>query len=570
MPNFRRIFSLTCILLLLTLAVGCSLNAGKQPSLKPDQNSVDPTCAYYYFMLGTRAEYDQDLDRALKMYQKAVACDPTADYINQKIPILLIRLGKLTEAQKWLQAYISKFPDKNAQRILLADINIHNGDIPEAIRLYLQAGQHDPKNQTILLRLGLLYSQQKDYLHAEKIFLSLLKTNEKSYFANLYLARIYNQTGEYGKATKRYKLALALNWSKELALEMGDFFSQQKQYAKALSFYRSVLAKNRKNEEASLGIIQTYLSMDHEQEAFAELRRLRTFTRHPAEIDIIESRIYINLGKPKKAQKILLTLLKKKPSDRARYLLAVTYFDQKHPEKALRTLKDIRPSSEEYDDSIFLQLRILHGKKHIDRALALLHEVVADKTTRKPVFYLLLGSLYQEIPEIAHGIEVLKEGIGHYPDDDQLYYELAILLEKSGKHDQAMAAMEKVLRLKPDQPEALNFIGYSWADANQHLNKALIYIKKAIAQKPNNGFIRDSLGWVYFRLGDFGRAVVELQKAVHLEPNDPHILEHLGDVYAAKGQKDKAIDTYTRAMNFFSTEQDKNLVRKKIKALEDS
>jgi len=132
-----------------------------------------------------------------------------------------------------------------------------------------------------------------------------------------------------------------------------------------------------------------------------------------------------------------------------------------------------------------------------------------------------------------------------------------------------MTTSEKVLQLQPNHSEALNFIGYSWADENKNLDKALVYIKQAVAQKPENGFIHDSLGWVYFRLGDFNHAVEELEKAISLEPRDPHILDHLGDAYKALGQKDKALEVYTKALELFTEEKDKTTVQKKMESLKN-
>ncbi len=569
MPNPRQLLVVLCFFVLLSLFAGCSMLTAKNTNsqIASSQANIDPSCAYYYFLLGSKAEYEQNPDEALQMYTKAVSCDPTADYINEKIPILLIRLGKIEEAKIWLKAFIAKHPDNNTQRILLADINIHNDHIPEAIRLYREARVHDPNNETLMLRLGLLYSQQKDYKRSIEIFTTLLEKNKKSYFANLYLARVFKKTNKYAEAAKRYESALELNWSKELVLEIADFQARFKKYNKALLLYHSLLVHNKHDEQAILGIIQTYLSMGHKAKAFAELKRLRKLTKNPDKIGIIESRIYINSGMPDKAEKILTRLLRRKKSPLAEYLLAIAYFDQKKMTKSLQFLKKISPQSDQYEDSLFLQLRIYRQTKKINKAFALLKKIIADKDTRKPIYYMLLASLYQEQSDLQQSEDVLSKAIILYPDNDQLLFDLSILLENKGKHDLAMKTMEKVLKLKPNHPEALNFIGYSWADANKNLDQALTYIKRALKQKPDNGFIRDSLGWVYFRLKDYKLAVLELQKATTQQPEDPHILDHLGDAYAATGQKDKAFNAYSKALKLATEKRDKEIIQKKIEAL---
>jgi tetratricopeptide (TPR) repeat protein len=331
------------------LAGGCSLPTKESEEVPPPpQDTIDSGCAYYYFLMGSRAEYDQRFSEALDAYQKAVLCDPTASYISEKIPILLIKLGQLPEAEKWLRTYVAEHPDENAQRLLLADICLHNGNLADAILLYQEARSHDPENETTLLRLGLLYSQQKEFKQAEDIFLILLKKNEKSYFANLYLARIFTQTGAYEQAADRYETALTLNWSKDLVTEMAEFYNQRKNFDKALALYRSILSTNKVDEEASLGVVQTLLLMDREKEAFAELGRIRSFSKNPGKIDLIEAQVFINRGKLAAAEKMLHSILKKKRSSQAEYLLAVVYMEAKKPDMALNILKNIGPKSEEY------------------------------------------------------------------------------------------------------------------------------------------------------------------------------------------------------------------------------
>ena len=129
--------------------------------------------------------------------------------------------------------------------------------------------------------------------------------------------------------------------------------------------------------------------------------------------------------------------------------------------------------------------------------------------------------------------------------------------------------MQQVLELQPDHAEALNFIGYTWADKNMNLEKALEYITRAAELKPDNGFIIDSLGWVYYRLGKFHKAVKELQRSLELEPEDPNIYEHLGDVYHSLNKIPQALENYKRAYEKYIDVDKKSAVQKKIHALEN-
>src|SRR5262249_33862868 len=87
------------------------------------------------------------------------------------------------------------------------------------------------------------------------------------------------------------------------------------------------------------------------------------------------------------------------------------------------------------------------------------------------------------------------------------------------------------LELFPDQPHVLNYLGYSWIDQGINLDEGMDMIKKAVQQRPDDGYIVDSLGWAYFRLGNYDEATKQLERAIELKPEDPTINDHLGDAY---------------------------------------
>jgi len=115
----------------------------------------------------------------------------------------------------------------------------------------------------------------------------------------------------------------------------------------------------------------------------------------------------------------------------------------------------------------------------------------------------------------------------------------------------------------------LNFVGYSWADTDRNLDRALLYIEKALELKPNNGYIQDSLGWIHYRLGNLERARDELLYAAELLPEDPHVHDHLGDVYRALDEQSKALKSYRQALRLFDEDDQKNQVQEKIDALQN-
>jgi tetratricopeptide (TPR) repeat protein len=268
------------------------------------------------------------------------------------------------------------------------------------------------------------------------------------------------------------------------------------------------------------------------------------------------------------AKKILSKIIKEEDNSEARYLLALLAYQEKDYTTSLNHLENIKNSSNELEEAVYLATRIHQTLGNIDEAIKLLQTHTAAEADGSPLFHALLSSLYQAKGENNKALTLMEAAINIYPDNHQLLFEYGLVLEKNGMYEQAINIMEKVLVLQPDHAEALNYIGYTWADKNIHLKKALEYILRANTLKPDNGFIIDSLGWVYFRLGDFQKAVRELERSLELISNDPHIYDHLGDVYRSLERFPEAREVYRKAYEMFTDEKSKAEVQRKIDALE--
>lgn len=564
----------------LALCLSCTIVLGSCtakpiPQTPPPTKDVKQTenadlgCSYFYFLWGSHAEYYQRFDEALEAYDKALICDPDADYVQKKIPLVLIKQGESAKAVEWLQQAIKEQPRDSGLYLLLAHLRIQENKPDEAIRLYKEALKNEPGNQVVLLRLSLLYTDQKQYRLAEIILRDLLRADDKLYLAHVYLARLLIQINDLTGAEQEFERALALNWSQELSYEVADFYGKHEQYDKAVNLYNSIIEIDDTDERAVLGLVQTLLLLGKEKEAIAELTRLRTLSETPDKIDLVIARIYLRSEKTAAAKELLEKLVTEFGSSEARYMLALIAVQEKEGNKALGYLERIVVEDAEFDEAVYLQTRILRESGRFGKAFNLLKNTIADATKRRPLFYALLASLYEEKNEPEKAINLLKTGIDLFPDNEQLHFEYAILLDKRGRQDEAIAIMEKVLELYPNHPEALNYIGYTWADRNMELDTALKYIKKAVELKPDNGYILDSLGWVYYRLGRLDESRAELEKAQKLEPNDPNIRDHLGDVYRSLHNFDKARKAYRKAIELFNEEEKKATVKKKINDIDE-
>jgi tetratricopeptide (TPR) repeat protein len=531
-------------------------------------SETDLGCAYFYFLWGSHAEFTGRYLEALEAYEKALICDPHVNYLEEKIPILLLKMGEFEKATNWFQQDLLDHPEKTNSRLFLANLYIQQDKIAEAIKLYYQILDQDADNESVYLRLGLLYSHQEEYAKAEKLFRQLLARNSNSYFGRLSLARLLKQTDKFQEAVLEYESALKINWSKELAYELGQYYNSHKKHEEALRLYKDISETDPFEERAALSQVQVLLDMGKNDEALEKLTNILVFSRNPANIELIISKVLLRKEEVEKAKEILLRLVGSTEDSEPRYMLGLLAFkDQDYP-AALTHMEQIPSTSADFEDAVYLQTRILKETGETDKAIALLKKHIAQETTRRPFFYGLLGALYHEQKEIPVALAFLEAGISLYPDNAQLFFEYGLMLDKNGMEEQAMANMMKVLEIQPDHADALNFVGYSWADKNIRLKEALQYIEKAVALKPDNGYIVDSLGWVYYRLGDFRRAVKELERSLELEPGDPHIHDHLGDAYRALGDASRALVHYKKALEMFADEKKRSHVQEKINAID--
>jgi tetratricopeptide (TPR) repeat protein len=149
-----------------------------------------------------------------------------------------------------------------------------------------------------------------------------------------------------------------------------------------------------------------------------------------------------------------------------------------------------------------------------------------------------------------------------------VYFSRGITLEREDRWPEAEADFRKALELYPDQPQVLNYLGYSLVEMKTNLDEALAMIERAVAAEPESGYIVDSLGWVLYRLGRYDEALVHMERAVELLPVDPVVNDHLGDVYWAVGRQREAEFQWHRALSFIgmgdSTDAEPDRIRRKL------
>lgn len=182
-----------------------------------------------------------------------------------------------------------------------------------------------------------------------------------------------------------------------------------------------------------------------------------------------------------------------------------------------------------------------------------------------PVVHVTLGDMYRRQQDYAAASQAYDKAIDLFTEPDAaqwiVYYARGITHERLKQWPKAEADFRKALELEPDQPRVLNYLGYSFVEMQTNLDEALDMIERAVAARPNDGYITDSLGWVLFRLGRYEEAVPYMERAAELMPIDPVVNDHLGDVLWAVGRKLEAEFQWKRALSFVDPDEPNDEVK---------
>ncbi|MDP3174039.1 MAG: tetratricopeptide repeat protein, partial [Phenylobacterium sp.] len=179
---------------------------------------------------------------------------------------------------------------------------------------------------------------------------------------------------------------------------------------------------------------------------------------------------------------------------------------------------------------------------------------------------LTLADLLRVNEQFAESAQLLDGLIAEAPKPDwRLLYARGIAYERMGEWVKGEADLRAAMALRPEEPELLNYLGYSLIDRGEDLPDALLMVEKAVAANPRSGAMIDSLGWAHYRLGHYPKAVELLEDAIELEAGDPEVNNHLGDAYWRVGRRDEAVFQWRRVLTLDPPEKIKLDAEAKLK-----
>ncbi|MEO0912923.1 MAG: tetratricopeptide repeat protein [Pseudomonadota bacterium] len=253
--------------------------------------------------------------------------------------------------------------------------------------------------------------------------------------------------------------------------------------------------------------------------------------------------------------------------DEAHVLAAELLDAQGQYDMAIAAYEGIAPTSPWYISAEIGRAEALRDDEQMDRAIEAL-SILARENPEELSVVTALGDLLRRNEDFTEAADAYTKAIALIEEVNTshwfIFYSRGISYEQSDQWPKAEADFRKALELNENQPLVLNYLGYSLVELRRNLDEAQAMIEKAVEQRPDDGYITDSLGWVLYRLGKYEEAVAPMERAVELQPVDPIINDHLGDVLWKVGRKLEAEFQWRRALSFDPEEDEAERIRRKL------
>jgi tetratricopeptide (TPR) repeat protein len=248
--------------------------------------------------------------------------------------------------------------------------------------------------------------------------------------------------------------------------------------------------------------------------------------------------------------------------------LADLYESIKKPALALKVYQRVPADSPLKRNSDIQMATNLDALERTDEAKKTLEKLIAERPDDLEAI-MALGNILRVRKEFAECANAYSKGIDPLKNPQKanwlIFYFRGICLERSKQWANAEADFKRALELSPEQAHVLNYLGYSWIDQGVNLDDGMRMIRRAVEQRPDDGYIVDSLGWAYYRIHNYDEAVKQLERAVELKPEDPTINDHLGDAYWKVGRTLEAAFQWAHARDLKPEPDDLKKVTEKLR-----
>ena len=524
---------------------------------------------YGNYLAGRLAHIRQDYEKASYYYVKSIDKGLDNKDVIGKTYIILASLGKVDDSVKYAKIARQK-GDENSFIDVITSVNeFKKGNY--ALSRAVMSKIEDKSYKTIIYPLfsAWSYAGENNYNGAKKELEAISKSDEMFTVYHLHSGLIAEYFGDKEAAQKHYQIIIN-NKANDISF-------------RALQLISNFMLRNGKKDDA-LNLIGRYYGSSNIKEMLTSLnQKIKESTKKSSPIinsaqDGI-SEVFLEVGLLFKTIPagfdyaqiyIAFSQYFNKDNDVAKMAIAGLFDDRMLYDLSNKYYDSISRKSEMYYPAKMKIAQNLFAQEKYAEAIEILKELLKYDANNFQVLF-NLGEVSRFSNNQDKAIEYYKKAIENIFYETErywpVYYALAISYDKNNDWMSAEKNLEQALKLSNRHPNVLNYLGYSWLKIGIKTDAAIEYIVEAYEKNPNDGFIMDSVGWIFYKIGDYDNAITFLERASELDPQNAVISDHLGDAYWQGGRKTEALYQWKQALRQKDefNEVNKKRVKSKIK-----
>ena len=528
-------------------------------------------------MLLARASSNPEmLEKALPHLEAGLAAMPQGPQVRMVLVQSLLTLGRGEKGWEVLQPLLADRPEDPRLQLMAGQALRMAGRHDESITFLEKAREREESRSRATLELVETLSAAGRFREAADLLGGFIEKEGATLAALTRWASLLARAGDRGKAREVLDDVLSRDGAFRDALMLKALLDvADGRLDSAEQLYRRALAAEPKDPDAALGLARLLLDdrrLDEARTVLLDLWRQVSEAKlegDEAGREVAQELAAVELVARRAEQaRPWLDRLLAAPLPRRSLALWAEYFRlAKATAQGLQWLETVALVPGEDNDRLRRSTRaeFLLVENRGEEARPILEELVGGAEED-----VLAGlGVYQRRQLYAEAVAAARRAIARLPESTAVRFAFAAGLERTAAFEEAVAEFRTLVAKEPDSAAALNYLGYMFAERGINLAEARTMLTRAVELDPTSGAYQDSLGWVYFRLGDLDRAEKHLTEAVRLEPDDATVLEHLGDLHQARGEGKKASDAFRRSLAAGPEEAgQRERVEKKLAAVE--
>lgn len=533
------------------------------------------------FLKANMSLMEGDFVTASVLFKHLSVLVPEDEFVQKKYAVSLIRVGDLEGAEVVLKSLYEKKHDEKAG-LILAGVYAGLDKEKEARLVYLALLKQNPKNEDACVFLSKAYALAKENDKAFRQLEACAKADPKNGMYDFYAGKIHIDAENLQAATESFKKAIQRQPDLSPAVNaLGVIYEESEKFGPATALYEKHLAKFPNDSVVLNRIVNVLFQQEKFEEVIPYAERLSDLEPDNLNLKVKLGILYTDAKKYPDALSVFKDLLVVAPqSDKILYYLGAIYQEMRNYPESIEYFNQIPASSGLFGDSSLQMANMLSS-------LAQEEHFAKAGTHWKTAFLKLVNSRLEEVKNLNVELSVIKSGyyesVGEYKEameclmvvqeekgfGVQHKYYLANLYEKEKRFDESSALIMGILNKDPKNAHAWNFLGYSLLVRNEKMELAYEYIKKALDISPEDGYIRDSLGWYYYKTGNVKKALTELNFALKKVPDDIEILKHLAHIHQEMREYGKAKTYLESALKHAKYKLDQEEILSRIESLKD-